>query len=71
MSENKLVKTVLGSAVIIGIASGIGWLGRRTLKEKLTDDPSTSLANYGKWVGILSGSLYAKQYLEDINFLPK
>ena len=71
MSENKLVKTITGATVVVGIASAFGYLGKKTLKENFIGDPSASIANFGKWVVVLSGSLYAKEYLEDKNILPK
>ena len=71
MSENKLVKYLITGVTVVGIASGIGYLGKKTLKENFIGDPSTSIANFGKWVLVLSGSLYAKQYLEDKDILPK
>ena len=70
MSENKLVKTITGATVVVGIASGIGWLTRKALKEKFIDDPSLSVENFAKWVAVLSGSQYAKDYLEDQKILP-
>ena len=69
MSENKLVKSLTDAAVVVGIASGIGYVGKKMLKESFISDPSTSIANYGKWVLVLAESLYAKQYLEDQKIL--
>jgi hypothetical protein len=71
MAENKLVKSITDSAVVVGLAAGIGYVGKKMLKESFISDPSSSLANYGKWVVVLSGSMYAKQYLEDQKILPK
>ena len=46
MSDNKLVKSLLDAATITGIVAGIGWIGKKVIKENLTGDPSTSLMNY-------------------------
>ena len=71
MSENKIVKSVTDAAVVVGIASGIGYVGKKVMRESFINDPSSSLTNYGKWVLVLSGSMYLKQYLEDQKILPK
>ena len=70
MAENKLVKTVIGSVVLIGLSAGIGWLGKKILKESFIGDPSTSIMNFGRWVLVLTTSTYGKNYLEDQKILP-
>ena len=30
MSDNKLVKTIMGVATLTGIAAGIGWIGKKS-----------------------------------------
>lgn len=70
-TENKIVKTVTDSAVVIGIAAGIGYLGKKVMRESFINDPSSSLVNYGKWVGVLAGSMYLKEYLEEKKIIPK
>ena len=35
MSDNKLVKSVLDAATLTGLATGIGWIAKKTVKEKL------------------------------------
>ena len=49
MAENKLVKTVTGSVVLVGLSTGMGWLAKKALRESFIGDPSTSIMNYGKW----------------------
>ena len=71
MSENKLVKTVTDSTVLIGIAAAVGYVGKKALKESLIGDPLSSVMNFVKLVGVLSASMYLKTYLEDKNILPK
>jgi len=71
MSENKIVKTLTDASVVVGLAAAIGYIGKKAMKESFINDPSTSLSNYGKWVGVLAGSMYLKQYLEDQKILPK
>ena len=69
--QNKLVKMVTDAAVLVGIAAAIGWVGKKILKESLTGDPSTNFMNYGEWVGVMTGSLYLKEYLKDKKVIPE
>ena len=69
--ENKLIKSISDAAVVVGIAAGIGFVSKKIMKESFINDPSTSITNYGKWVIVLAGSMYVKQYLEDQKILPK
>ena len=71
MSENKIVKALMDASVVVGIAAGIGYIGKKAMSESFINDPSASLSNYVKWVAVLTGSLYLKQYLEDQKILPK
>ena len=34
MSDNKLVKSLLDAATITGLVAGIGWIGKKVIKEK-------------------------------------
>ena len=70
MSDNKLVKSVLHAATITGLVAGIGWIGKKIIKENLTGDPSTSLMNYVKFTAVMAGSIALKKYLEDQKILP-
>ena len=71
MAKNKLVKTVIGSGVLVGLSAGMGWTGKKVLKETFTGDPSTNFPmNYGKWVLVLTIAMYVKTYLEDQKILP-
>ena len=70
-TENKLVKTAMDASVIVGLAAGVGYLGKKVVRENFLGDPSANLGNYGKWVVVLGTSLYLKQYLEDEKILPK
>ena len=47
--QNKLVKTVTDSAVMVGLAAGVGYIAKTMLKENFLGDPSTSVMNYGKF----------------------
>ena len=71
MSNNKLVKTVTDSAVLIGLAAAVGYVGKKALKESFISDPSYNFMNYAKWVAVLSAGMYLKTYLEDQKILPK
>ena len=57
MSKEKIFKTIYDASVLIGISSGFGYFVNM-------DDPSTSVIDYLKWVAILSGSLYLKDYMQ-------
>ena len=70
MSDNKLVKSILDAATITGLVAGIGWIGRRIIKEDLTKDPSANVMNYVKFTAVMAGSIALKKYLEDQKILP-
>ena len=57
MSKEKIFKMIYDASVLIGISSGFGYFVNLY-------DPSTSVIDYLKWVGILSGSLYLKEYMQ-------
>ena len=71
MSDNKLVKTIMGAATLTGLAAGIGWASRKVLKEDLTANPSTNVMNYVKFTAVMAVSIALKQYLEDKKILPE
>ena len=66
MSDNKLVKSILDAATI----TGIGWIGKKTIKENFTADPSANIMNYVKFTAVMAGSIALKKYLEDQKILP-
>ena len=68
--QSKLVKTVTDAAVLVGLSAGIGWVGKKVLKETFTGDPSLNVMNYGKWIVALSSSIYLKDYLQDKKVIP-
>ena len=68
--QSKLVKTVTDAAVLVGLSAGIGWVGKKVLKETFTGDPSLNVMNYGKWIVVLSASIYLKDYLQDKKVIP-
>ena len=70
MSDNKLVKSILDAATITGLVAGIGWIGRKIIKEDLTKDPSASPMNYVKFTAVMAGSIALKKYLKDQKILP-
>ena len=72
MSEqNKLIKMVTDSAVLVGLTAGVGYLAKKILKENFLGDPSSNVMNYAKFTGVLAGSMALKTYLEDQKILPK
>jgi len=70
MSDNKLVKAITDSAVLVGLAAGVGYLGMKVLRKNLLGDPSTNVMNYVKWTAVLAGSIALKDYLEGKKVLP-
>ena len=70
MSDNKLVKSITDAAVITSLAAGIEWIGRKTIKENFTADPSASIMNYVKFAAVMAGSIALKKYLVDEKILP-
>ena len=68
--QSKIVKTATDAAVLVGLAAAIGWVGKKVLKESLTGDPSTNFMNYGEWVGVMTASIYLKDYLQDKKDIP-
>ena len=68
--QNKLVKTVTDSAVMVGLAAGVGYFAKKMLKENFLGNPSTSVMNYGKWTAILAGSMTLKLILRIRRFSP-
>ena len=70
MSDNKLVKSLLDATTITGLVAGIGWIGKKTIKENLTADLSARLMNYVKFTAAMAGSIALKKYLEEQKILP-
>ena len=69
--QNKLVKTVTDSAVLVGLTAGVGYLAKKMLKENFLGDPSSSIMNYVRFTAVLAGSMALKTYLEDQKIIPK
>ena len=56
MSEqNKLIKMVTDSAVLVGLTAGVGYLAKKILKENFRGDPSSNVMNYAKFTGVSRG----------------
>ena len=70
MSDNKLVKVIMDSATLTGIAAGIGWIAKKVVKENFTPDPSSNIMNFVKFTAIMAGSIALKQCLQDQKILP-
>ena len=68
--DSKLGKTVVESLTLVGISGVIGYTSRKFLKTNTTSDPSNSIENYGKWVAVLTASLYVRDYLQKEKILP-
>ena len=70
MSSTKMVKTITESATLVGISAGVGWVGRKVLKEPFISDPSSNIMNYAKWVAVLSASIFLRDYLIKEKVIP-
>ena len=70
MSDNKLVKTIMDAATLTGISAGIGWIGKKAVKESFTSDPSSIVMNYAKFTAVMAASIALKQYLENQKIIP-
>ena len=70
MSDSKLVKTILDTATLTGIAAGIGWIAKKVSKENFTPNPSSNMMNYAKFTAVMAASITLKRYLEDQKILP-
>ena len=60
MSDNKIVKSILDSATITGLVAGIGWIGKKTVKENFTADPSAVKFSLIKICSVSSSSRKSK-----------
>ena len=54
MSENKLVKTLADAGTLMALVAGVGYVGKKILKENFLGDPSSSVMNYVKFTGVLT-----------------
>ena len=69
-TQNKLVKTLMEASTLVTISAGAGFIGRKIIKEPLTSDPSANIMNFGKWILVLTGSIYLREYLELNKIIP-
>ena len=70
VEQSKIVKTVIEAVELVGLSAFIGWIGKKVLKETFIGDPSANFMNFGKWTGVLSGSILLKDYLKDKKVIP-
>jgi hypothetical protein len=68
--STKVMKIVEDAAVITGLVAGIGWVGKKALKEDLTGNPASNIMNYVKMTAVIAGSLAIKDYLEAKKLIP-
>jgi len=59
------VKALTDSAVLVGLAAGVGYVAKKALRENFLDDPSQNVMNNVKWTAVLAGSIALKDYLEE------
>ena len=48
MADTKLVKTIMDAATLTGLAVGIGWIGKKVVKQNM---------NYVKFTAVMAGSI--------------
>ena len=70
MSDSKLVKTIVDTAALTGLAAAIGWVAKKVVKENFTADPSSNVMNYAKFTAVMAGSIALKDYLMKEKILP-
>ena len=70
MSENKLVNNVKEALALVAISAGIGWATKKALRKAVTNDPSASVMNMAEWVAVMTGGIYARDYLIDQKIIP-
>ena len=61
------MKALTDSAVLVGLAAGVGYVAKKVLRENVLDDPSQNVMNNVKWTAVLAGSIALKDYLEEKN----
>ena len=65
-----VMKTVEEAAVLTSIVAGIGWVGKKALKETFTGDPSSSVMNYVKMTAAVAGGIALRDYLQKEKYIP-
>ena len=60
--ENKLIKIVTDATVLVGITAGVGYVGKKVLKDNFLGDPGSNVMNYAKFTGVLADSMALKTY---------
>ena len=70
MSDNNLVKNVKNALALVAISAGIGWASKKVLRKAVTNDPSASVMNMAEWVAVMTGAIYARDYLVDQKIIP-
>ena len=48
--QNELVKTVTDSAVMVGLAAGVGYIAKKMLKENFLGDPKWKMDCDSGWI---------------------
>ena len=59
----------MDAATLTGLAAGIGWIGKKVVKENFTQDPSSNVMDYAKFTAVMAGSIALKNYLQDQKIL--
>ena len=54
----------MDATTLTDLATGIGWIAKKMVKETLTADPSSNVMNYAKFTAVMASSVALKQYLE-------
>ena len=70
MSDNKLVNNVKEALALVVISAGIGWASKKALRKAVTNDPSASVMNMAEWVAVMTGAIYARDYLINQKIIP-
>ena len=70
LAENKLVENVKKAFSLVAISAGIGWASKKALRKAVTNDPSASVMNMAEWIAVMTGAIYARDYLFDQKIIP-
>ena len=68
--SSQVMKTVEEALILTSIVAGVGWVGKKVLKETFTGDPSTNVMNYVKMTAAVAGSIAVKDYLQKEKIIP-
>ena len=64
------MSNVKEALTLVAISAGIGWVSMKALRKAVTNDPSASVMDMVEWVAVMTGTIYARDYLVDQKIMP-